>query len=145
MKLTRLLQACLCFGYCVITTGLADNRPELTQHLPRSIVIVNSHMTHSIRCQFVLAHFVTYDFVKVLPNDTLSIPVILRQSDRTIFYVYSGKHMAVEDLFCGLDAHWSSTRTELTLTPLQSMLGESLGFDCGLDRDLFCTYVTPED
>jgi hypothetical protein len=102
-------------------------------------------MTDSIRCQFVLAHFVTYDFEKVLPNDTLSIPVILRQSDRTIFYVYAGKRMAVEDLFCGLDAHWSSTRKELTLTPLQSMLDESLDFDCGLDRDLFCTYFTPEN
>ena len=118
MNVTRLFQICLTLGYVGMTAPAADDNPESNHLLNRTIVISNNHIDQSVRCQFVLAHFVTYDPVNIAPNDALLIPVELRNSDRTIFYLYAGTYMAIEDLLCGFDSNWSLTRRELALTPL---------------------------
>ena len=144
MKVARLFQICLTLGYIGMTAHAAEDNPESNHLLNRTIVISNDHIDQSVRCQLVLAHFVTYDPVNIAPKDTLLIPVELRNSDRTIFYLYAGTYMAIEDLLCGFDSNWSLTRRELSLTPLQSLTVESLHFTCGFNQSFFCMESTLE-
>ena len=138
MRLARILQVCLIFGYAGMTTHASEDNLVVNNFLHRTIFISNDHTTEDVRCQFILAHFVTYDFVKFSQNDTLSIPVYLSNSDGTIFYFHAGNYMAIEDLLCGFDADWALTRQELSLIPFISSIDESLHFICGGDQMLSC-------
>jgi hypothetical protein len=64
---------------------------------------------------------------------------VLSPIDSTLFYNHSGKLMAIEDLFCGLHSDWSTTRQELSLTPLQDRESASLRFRCTVDSGFLCT------
>ena len=127
-----------------MTALAADDNPGSNHLLNRTIVISNNHIDQSVRCQFLLAHFVTYDPVNIAPNDALLIPVELRNSDRTIFYLYAGTYMAIEDLLCGFDSNWSLTRRELSLILHRVLILSIQNFTCGFNQSFFCMESTLE-
>lgn len=123
------------FGY---TTANAANQDRLFDLNPIYVSITNFHASESVRCQFVLAHFVTYDPPILLPGETLVTSITRGQDNSTLFLVYSGKAMAVEDLFCALDSAWSETRVELSLAALQTTTTPHLAFSCGIEPQFSC-------
>ena len=102
------------------------------------VSIRNLHTSESVRCQFVLAHFVTYDPPMILSGETLVVPITIEQDNSTLFLVDYSKPMAIEDLFCALDSAWPDTLLELSLTPLQSSTAAYLRFFCGMELQFSC-------
>ena len=114
------------------------NQHRFVDPAPVYVTISNFHVSESVRCQFVLAHFVTYDPPIILSGQTLVVPITIEQDNFTLFLVDSGKPMAIEDLFCALNSAWSDTRLELSLTPLQSTTTTHLEFSCGIQLQFSC-------
>ena len=126
------------FGSTILASG---SEISLEDYYPLRILISNQHENDAVRCQLVLAHFVTYDLNRIEPGNEISISVVLSPIDSTLFYNHSGKLMAIEDLFCGLHSDWSITRQELSLTPLQDRESASLSFRCTVDSGFLCTVI----
>jgi hypothetical protein len=124
-------------------TANAANQHRLFDPTPIYVSITNFHASESVRCQFVLAHFVTYDPPILLPGETLVTSITRGQDDSTLFLVQSGKAMAVEDLFCALDSAWSDTRMELSLAALQTNTTPHLVFSCGIEPEFSCVAKDP--
>jgi hypothetical protein len=116
----------------------AKNEYQFIDSSPAYVSITNLHTSKSVRCQFVLAHFVTYDPPTILSGETLVVPIAIEQDNSTLFLVDSSKPMAIEDLFCALDSAWSDTRLELSLVPLQSSTTAYLTFFCGIELQFSC-------
>ena len=130
----------LCLWLVLLNPGIANAKSEYQLIDPRSVYlsITNFHASEPVRCQFVLAHFVTYDPPVLLSGETLVVHITLEKDNSTLFFVHSGKPMAIEDLFCALDSAWSETRLELSLTPLQSSTTPRLAFFCGIELQFSC-------
>jgi hypothetical protein len=124
----------------LLNSGIAEAKSEyrFIDPNPVYVSITNFHSSESVRCQLVLAHFVTYDPPVLLAGETLVIPITLEQHNSTLFLVDSGSPMAIEDLFCALDSAWSDTRLELSLAPLQSSTTPHLIFSCGIELQFSC-------
>jgi hypothetical protein len=130
----------LCLWIVLLNSGIAGAKSEyqFIDPNPTYVSITNVHTTESVRCQFVLAHFVTYDPPIILSGQTLVVPITIEQDNFTLFLVDSGRPMAIEDLFCALDSAWSDTRLELSLAPLQSSTTAYLTFSCGIELQFTC-------
>ena len=130
----------LCLWIVLFNSEIAGAKSEyqFIDPNPAYVSITNFHASESVRCQFVLAHFVTYDPPVLLSGETLFVPITLEQDNSTLFLVESGKPMAIEDLFCALNSAWSDTRLELSLTPLQSTTTTHLEFSCGIQLQFSC-------
>ena len=124
----------------IFDSAVADpkNEHRFVDPAPVYVTISNFHVSESVRCQFVLAHFVTYDPPVLHSGETLVVPITLEQDNSTLFLVNSAQPMAIEDLFCALDSAWSDTRLELSLAPLQSSTITHLTFSCGVDLQFSC-------
>ena len=129
-----------CLWLILLNSAIAEakNEYQFIDPNPAYVSITNFHSSESVRCQLVLAHFVTYDPPLLLAGETLVVPIMLGQDNSTLFLVDSGNPMAIEDLFCALDSAWSETRLELSLTPLQSSTTPRLAFFCGIELQLTC-------
>ena len=125
------------------TAANAANQHRLFDPNPIYVSITNFHASESVRCQFVLAHFVTYDPPILLPGETLVTSITIGQDNSTLFLLHSGKAMAVEDLFCALDSAWSDTRMELSLAALQTNTTPHLVFSCGIEPEFSCVTKDP--
>ena len=123
---------------CDSAVAEAKNEYQFVDPAPVYITISNFHFSESVRCQFVLAHFVTYDPPMILSGETLVVPITIEQDNSTLFLIDSNKPMAIEDLFCTLDSAWSDTRLELSLAPLQSSTTAYLTFFCGIELQFSC-------
>ena len=130
----------LCLWIVLFNSEIAGAKSEyqFIDPNPTYISITNLHTSESIRCQFVLAHFVTYDPPMILSGETLVVPITIEQDNSTLFLVNSSKPMAIEDLFCALDSAWSDTRLELSLAPLQRSTMPHLTFSCGIELQFTC-------
>jgi hypothetical protein len=130
----------LCFWLVLLVSGTAEAKSEYQFNDPNPVYvsITNFHVSESVRCQFVLAHFVTYDPPVLLSGETLVVPITLEQDNSTLFLLDYGKPMAIEDLFCALDSAWSDTLSELSLAPLQNSTAENLTFSCGIELQFSC-------
>ena len=129
-----------CLWLILLNSAIAEAKSEyqFIDPNPAYVSITNFHASESVRCQFVLAHFVTYDPPVLLSGETLVVPITLEQDNSILFLVDSGKPMAIEDLFCALNSAWSDTRLELSLTPLQSATTAHLVFSCGIELQFSC-------
>ena len=90
---------------------------------PRTAVRLEIHNNAGspLRCQLVLAHFVTQDIAPILPGGELII-ALDRDMDQgaLIFRHTGGRSMAIENILCGHSGAWSETRIDLDLTGLRS-------------------------
>ena len=141
LRLPRFIQTSLFLAFFGSTILVSGSELSLEDYDPLRISISNQHENDAVRCQLVLAHFVTYDLNRVESGKEISFSILLSPIDSTLFYNHSGKLMAIEDLFCGLHSDWSTTRQELSLTPLQTKGSASLNFRCTVNPGFLCTVV----
>ena len=118
--------------------ALAHGNDDREAYLLRNVQVKNQQSAHEIRCQLILAHFVTYDFSKLSSGQSLDFSIILRVPDRTLFFIHAKRTMAIENLLCGLDTNWSITKTELPLALFQTTNRQSLVFECVFNTTFLC-------
>jgi hypothetical protein len=84
-----------------------------------------------LRCQVVLAHFVTLADHR-LPPGTVRELDLERAAPSGALYVSGddGRPMAIEAIYCGLDERWDGTRAALDLTPLREPDRQRLAVAC---------------
>ncbi len=77
-------------------------------------------MTSALRCQLVLAHFVTVALEPIPSGQTMVLELLQKPEDRTLLYKRDdGPLMAVENILCGLDDDWAATRENVNLAILR--------------------------
>ena len=138
MGLYLKLQICFCAALFIIFQALAYGDDDREAYLLRNVQVKNQQSHDEIRCQLILAHFVTYDFSKLSSGQSLDFSIILRVPDRTLFFVHEKRSMAIENLLCGLDTNWSITKTELPLAFFKTTNKQSLVFECVFNTTFAC-------
>ncbi|MBR45580.1 MAG: hypothetical protein CMM31_03670 [Rhodospirillaceae bacterium] len=111
------------FTFFVLPLNSFAGEPE-GPSAPVSLEVVNG-AEGRLRCQLVLAHFVTQDIAPVPPGGETVI-VFDRDADEgvLIFRHVGGRSMALENVLCGLAGDWRATRADLDLADLRA--GESV-------------------
>ncbi len=74
-----------------------------------------------LRCQLVLAHFVTQDIAPISPGDETVIELDRDADKGTLIFLHEGgPSMALENILCGLSGAWRETRADLDLAGLRA-------------------------
>ncbi len=74
-----------------------------------------------LRCQLVLAHFVTQDIAPISPGDGTVIALDRDADEGTLIFRHAGgRSMALENILCGLAGDWQATRVDLDLADLRA-------------------------
>ena len=106
---------------------------------PVRLEIANVKSPSVLRCQLVLAHFVTLALERIGPESRAIIQLQRDMQAGTLFYPRAdGRPMALENVFCGLDDDWQANRVDLDLQPLRGGEGELLLIVCDGGRGLAC-------
>ena len=109
---------------------------------PVHLEIVSATPTSSLACQLVLAHFVTQDIAPILAGGEIAIALERDLDDGTLIYLHEGgRHMALENILCGLATNWQGTRADLNLAALRTGQRAKLRIVCVASKALSCRAV----
>ena len=109
---------------------------------PVHLEIVSATATSRLACQLVLAHFVTQDIAPILAGGEAAIALERDLDDGTLIYLHEGgRHMAVENILCGLATNWQGTRADLNLAALRTGQRAKLRIICEAPKELSCRAV----
>ncbi len=125
---TRAVTFAASFAYTV--SALADATPI-------KLTIENAASGPNIRCQVILAHFVTHDLPTIPASQSATIEMD-RATDGTLFFRKGGQTMATENILCGLDQNWTVSRNDLDLRALRIGTREALQVTCSGATTLTC-------
>jgi len=123
--------------------GTATAAEPSGAHEPVALEVVNGARQATLRCQLILAHFVTHQALLLPAGQRDSIPLDRYRDDGALTFARAGRTMAVERLLCGLDDDWAGTAGDLDLGPLRDgrlsrlrlRCGDEAGFACGPAAD----------
>jgi hypothetical protein len=102
--------------------------------------IVNGAESDVLRCQLVLAHFMTRDLPAVAPGREVEVGLWWEAATGTLFHGDAGgRKTAVENLLCGADRDWTATRNDMDLTRLREGGVGHLRIVCRERSGLLCT------
>ncbi len=103
---------------------------------PVSVQITNATSKAALRCQLILAHFVTYEADALAKGQEATLELLRGDQDGTlIFSGRDGRQMALENLLCGFDDDWGGTQNDLNLAQLRDGTSNRLQIICsGADR-----------
>lgn len=131
----------------VVATALALPVPAARAATePVRLEIANAKSGSLVRCQLVLAHFVTLAPDKIGPDHHATIELQRDVQAGTLFYPREdGRPMALENVFCGLDDDWAATRNDLDLRRLRGGEGNRLLIVCDGEQGLACVAPPLQD
>lgn len=113
---------------------------------PVRLEIANAKSESLVRCQLVLAHFVTLAPDRIRPNHRATIGLQRDVRAGTLFYPREdGPPMTLENVLCGLDDDWVATRNDLDLRRLRRGEGDRLLIVCDGEQSLACVAPPPQD
>lgn len=106
---------------------------------PVTLEIANATSDSALRCQFILAHFVTQEAATIGAGRMATVELRRMTTGGTlVFQRTSGEVMAVENVICGLDQDWAATRNDLVLARLRDGSRNRLHVVCGTSNGLSC-------
>jgi hypothetical protein len=110
------------------------------ERAPVVLRVANSTEKAVLRCQLVLAHFMTGDLTPVGPGLVIEIDLLREVATSTLLYLGPGVRLiAVENILCGSDGDWAATRNDIDLTALRDGSTQQLQMICADRGGLSCT------
>ena len=119
---TLAVVAGLTYGLIALVAAAADP-------VPVTLTIENATAGPALRCQLVLAHFITHDLALIPANGTAEID-LQRNPSGTLFFQGGDRSMAVENVLCGRDDNWTASRNDLDLRRLREAASPALRVTC---------------
>ena len=123
-----------CILFCTAASAEQKTHPIM--------LTIQNDALQAVRCQFVLAHFVTFDLATIAGGDATTV-ALQRTADGTLSLVHDGRSMATENVLCGLDEGWATSKHDLDLQPLRTGSRGDFTFACTFEEGLRCP-VKPE-
>ena len=120
-----------------LTYGLSTLVASAADPVPVTLTIENATAGPALRCQLVLAHFVTQDLAPIPANAVAEVDM-QRDSGGTLFFQGGGRSMAVENILCSLDDNWTASRNNLDLRSLREGALPALRVTCSATDSLTC-------
>lgn len=113
---------------------------------PIVLEIANETASYVLRCQLVLAHFMTRDLKAAAPGKTLEVDLLREGATGTLLRSdLDGRLVPVENVFCGADVDWVATRNDLDLTRLRAGDLRRLRIVCADRNGLSCAATGAAD
>ena len=140
----RLAVAIGLLGFVIASQGSVAHGEE---RAPVVLKIANGTENAVLRCQLVLAHFMTGELAPAAPGRVIDIDLQRDAATSTLLYIGPGNRLiAVENVLCGADGDWAATRNDLDLTSLREGSTWTLQVICADRGGLSCTAdVTTKD
>lgn len=115
-----------------------DRSPVVLE--PVVLKITNKTENDTLRCQLLLAHFMTGDAAQATTGWVIEVGMLREVATSTLLYLGPGDRLvAVENMLCGADDDWQATRKNIDLTPLRAGGTRLLQITCTDRGGLFCT------
>ena len=106
---------------------------------PVTLQIMNATAGSPLRCQLILAHFVTQDAGRIDAGGQATIGLRRSIAGGTLIYSSNGgRHMALENVLCGRDDDRAARRYDLDLAALRNGSLSSLRVVCSGQEKLVC-------
>ena len=134
LKIVERLSLCAGLTLFGLSGGAATEDYGVTR--PVTVQITNATSKAALRCQLILAHFVTYEADALAKGQEATLELLRGDQDGTlIFSGKDGRQMALENLLCGFDDDWGGTQNDLNLAQLRDGTSNRLQIICsGADR-----------
>jgi hypothetical protein len=134
-------------GLLVLMIAVQGCSAPEEERAPVVLKIDNNTNDAVLRCQLVLAHFMTGDLAPAAPGQMIEIDLQRDAATSTMLYLGpGGRLVAVENVLCGADDDWMATRNDINLTPLRAGVTQQLQIVCTERGELSCTAdATPKD
>ena len=121
----------------IVSRGFAAHGEERT---PVALRVANGTENAVLRCQLVLAHFMTGDLAPARPGLVIDIDLMREAATSTLLYLGpGGRLVAVENVLCGANGDWAATRNDIDLTALRDGRTQQLRMICADRGGLSCT------
>lgn len=112
---------------------------------PVRLEIYNGTASSELRCQLVLAHFVTQDIGRISAGKSAVIALRRDRDEGVLIYRSGARRMAVENILCGIAGNWRATRNDLNLAALRAGRRAQLKIFCQAPEALSCKARGAED
>lgn len=133
----RAASALLTLGFLWVAPGAAAIAGETA---PAVLEIVNETTRAVLRCQLVLAHFMTRDLAPTAPGQALEIDLLRETASGTLLRSdLDGRLVPVENVLCGADDDWMATRNDVDLTGLRAGSLRRLRIVCVEGNGMSCS------
>lgn len=110
------------------------------------VLQITNDSGRALRCQLVLAHFMTRDLKLAAPGDGIAVDLLRETETGTLLRSdVDGRWVPVENVLCGVDADWVATRNDLDLTDLREGGARRLRIDCSARNGLSCMAAQAAD
>ncbi len=121
-----------------LVASLASATAAASENDEVSIEVANES-GQLLRCQFLLAHWMTSAALVLEPGDSARL-ILGRAADGALFQRKAGeaRPFPVESLLCGADQDFGSSRQDLDLSPLRRRQSDALAVRCSGDAVLSC-------
>ena len=128
------------FGFSGFGAGAAgqDRTPVVLQ--------IANDSGRGLRCQLILAHFMTRDLKLAAPGGAIAVDLLRETETGTLLRSdVDGRLVPVENVLCGVDSDWVTTRNDLDLTDLREGGARRLRIDCSARNGLSCMAAQATD
>ncbi|MHA1600324.1 MAG: hypothetical protein ACTSW2_05820 [Alphaproteobacteria bacterium] len=110
------------------------------ERAPVSLRIENGSENAGLRCQLVLAHFMTRDLAPAAPGRVIEIDLLRNLATGALWFAGAeGRLVPVENVLCGTGDDWAASRNDINLTPLRDGSTPHLQIICAERSGLSCT------
>ena len=132
----------LCAGLTLFAFSGSAAAEDYGVTRPVAVQITNATSKAALRCQLILAHFVTYEASALAKGQEATLELLRGDQDGTlIFSGKDGRQMALENLLCGFDDDWGGTQKNLSLAQLRDGSSNRLQIICSGADKLACEAV----
>jgi hypothetical protein len=112
---------------------------------PVVLEVLNDTQRARLRCQLVLAHFITHVALVLDAGRRGRIALDRFDVDGTLALSQEGRTMAVENLLCGVEGDWAATVDNLDLGPLRDQRYARLRLRCNDEPGFACEAIVGAD
>ena len=115
----------------VLTAAPLQAAERYGDRVPVRLRLSNEAVNMTVRCQIVLAHFVTLADYRIVPGASRELELQREESSGALIVSRDdGRPMAIESIYCGLDGRWDETRADLPLNGLRDRARDHVDMIC---------------
>ena len=105
---------------------------------------IQNDSSETLRCEAILAHFVTLPLSKVPPHQSIAVTLGRDLPQGTLSLgQHKGSPMMLENILCAVASQWDKTKTDLPILDLRANPANHFAFSCKLSNRLLCNSISP--
>lgn len=108
------------------------------------IVTIHNDSPEPLRCEAILAHFVTMPLFTIPRHQSAAITLRRDLQQGTLSLgEHKGSPMMLENILCAVDTQWTATKTDLPILDIRANPADHFSFSCKRVGRFLCSPASP--